>query len=347
MKDEKGPNKKKERAIMYISAAMVLSALTITGMRLRNVGIRENDFQLDLPKSDVEIDQNGFGAQQYAQWSSLNRQGAELDYTEGNELGEISTEEETTIVSTGKVEVGKSEGSTRKSTESQKISSILDQISALPEGNLEVENDPLEVENLPEENVMPAELLWGEQLPEGVLESVIALSGVGRNEEENPEAILPTGAVGEVGNLLSVEQQLCQPVNGAVLIPYSMEHVVYFPTLDQYKLHSATIYSGTLGEEVKACGKARITEVYQDSQLGNVVVMELGRGVIAKYGQLQDVQVGVGQIVEKGQVLGTVAEPTRYYSLEGPNVYFALKKDDVPVNPWAFMGATSEEHIQN
>ena len=40
-----------------------------------------------------------------------------------------------------------------------------------------------------------------------------------------------------------------------------------------------------------------------------------------------------GDIISSGDVIGKVAAPTKYYSVEGPNVYFRLTKDGRPVNP--------------
>ena len=39
------------------------------------------------------------------------------------------------------------------------------------------------------------------------------------------------------------------------------------------------------------------------------------------------------KITDVGDGIGTVAAPTKYYSLEGTNVYFKLTKDGEPVNP--------------
>ena len=39
----------------------------------------------------------------------------------------------------------------------------------------------------------------------------------------------------------------------------------------------------------------------------------------------------------KGQALGNVAQPTKYFSEEGSHLYFAMTKDDEPVNPQEYM----------
>ncbi|MEI3219908.1 MAG: hypothetical protein V8S08_10220 [Lachnoclostridium sp.] len=41
--------------------------------------------------------------------------------------------------------------------------------------------------------------------------------------------------------------------------------------------------------------------------------------------------------MEATTVLGYVSEPTKYYSVEGCNVYFEMRKDGQPVNPMDYM----------
>ena len=60
---------------------------------------------------------------------------------------------------------------------------------------------------------------------------------------------------------------------------------------------------------------------------------DLGDGYVAIYGQLKELNFDVGDTLEAGQVVGYVSEPTKYYSVEGSNVYFELQKDGAPVNP--------------
>ena len=61
--------------------------------------------------------------------------------------------------------------------------------------------------------------------------------------------------------------------------------------------------------------------------------MDIGSGYQVVYGQLTNIQVKEGDLVEKGAYLADVAAPTKYYSVEGCNVYFALSKDGTPMDP--------------
>ena len=63
----------------------------------------------------------------------------------------------------------------------------------------------------------------------------------------------------------------------------------------------------------------------------------MGNGYECLYGQLKEVPLKVGDYVNAGDVVGYLSEPTKYYSVEGCNLYFELRKDGQPVNPMDFM----------
>ena len=44
-----------------------------------------------------------------------------------------------------------------------------------------------------------------------------------------------------------------------------------------------------------------------------------------------------GDMVNTGALLGYVSEPTKYYTLEGSNLYFQLLRDGEPVNPMNYL----------
>ena len=135
----------------------------------------------------------------------------------------------------------------------------------------------------------------------------------------------------------SEDETLVWPVLGKVLINFSMEKSVYFATLDQYKYSPAMVVAATEGGQIVAATEAVIAEVYKDNEVGNVVKMDLGDGYTLMYGQLQDVSVTPGQYVTTGQLIGTAGAPTRYYSVEGCNVYVKMTKNGEPINPMTYL----------
>ncbi len=135
----------------------------------------------------------------------------------------------------------------------------------------------------------------------------------------------------------SAEDTLIWPVDGNVILNYSMDQTVYFATLDQYKYNPALVISGETGEPVLAAADGKVTAIGSDARLGNTLTVDLGDGYQTIYGQLQEIRVEEGQKLNQGDVIGYIEDPTKYYTVEGPNLYFQLLKDGKPENPLEYM----------
>lgn len=133
------------------------------------------------------------------------------------------------------------------------------------------------------------------------------------------------------------ESQMLWPVDGTVLMNYSMDKTVYFKTLEQYKYNPAMIISSAVGDQVIAGAVGTVKSIDNSVQTGITVNVDLGNGYEVFYGQLKDVPLKVGDPVDAKTVVGYVTEPTKYYSLEGINVYFEMRKDGRPVNPMEYL----------
>lgn len=126
---------------------------------------------------------------------------------------------------------------------------------------------------------------------------------------------------------------LLRPIEGEVLIPFSMSGSVFFPTLAQYKYNPALMLVATEGMTVKACATGQVVNIYEDSEIGHAVTMDLGDGYQLTYGQLTGTNVSVGSYVDAGADLGTVAAPTKYFTKEGANLYLKLTANGTPIDP--------------
>lgn len=143
------------------------------------------------------------------------------------------------------------------------------------------------------------------------------------------------GAGSEIN--FSEGDKLIWPVSGAVLMNYSMDKTVYFATLEEYKYNPALIIGGAVNDQVISAGKGIVKSIDKTPQEGTAVTVDMGNGYEAIYGQLQNVQVKTGDSVEAKTVLGYLAEPTRYYSVEGCNLYFEFRKDGQPIDPLQYL----------
>lgn len=151
--------------------------------------------------------------------------------------------------------------------------------------------------------------------------------------EDAEKVELVETAVNRPALSFSMEEGLVWPIVGKVLINYSMDKTVYFPTLQQYKYNPALMIQAVEGEYITAAADGRVSKVYHDVQYGNCISVELGDGYELTYGQLGDISLKEGDYMQVGDVIGTVAAPTKYFTTEGPNVYFKLTLDGEPCDP--------------
>lgn len=155
-----------------------------------------------------------------------------------------------------------------------------------------------------------------------------------KESKKEPE-VKPTVAAGTLH--FDTEKGIAWPVEGEILLDYSMDQTIYFPTLEQYRCNPALVIEGAVNDKVFVAARGKITEITENEVTGCTVKQDLGDGYTAIYGQLKELNFKTGDMVEAGQVIGYVSEPTKYYSTEGSNLYFELQKDGKSINPKDFL----------
>ncbi len=302
---------RKERIIMLASSVFVLAALTVTGVYVRNnnKAERENyvlDFEA-IEKNSTDTAENMMSAEELdTLFAEVGTDDLDYDpsFQEANSQHVENTGEERGL----RTKLSQDEESDKED---------------------EKEKADKEKEDKKTESAKKSEPAEKKEEAEeaGMFDETVdtAMSG-----DVQAEAISTTVQP----NLdFKEEDGLVWPIVGDVLVNYSMDRTIYFPTLDQYKYNPAIVIAAAQGEKISAAADGRVTSVAYDPTIGNTVVMDLGNGYELTYGQLENITVSEGSFVSVGDGIGTVASPTKYYSIEGTNVYFKLTKDGVPVNP--------------
>lgn len=290
----------KERFLMVASAVLVLGSLTATGLWLGRDGKnKDEEYVVDL--SEIENGSTGRAGENEGTLAESVRQEIstnDLDYDPyfqetNSQKVENPDESDSASMSDGAM----SEDGDRKA----------DEKGGAGQGTA-VENESAEAKSGENET--------GEQPEEEAGEGTPALS----------TAMQPALTFSDSDTLI-------WPVVGNILVNYSMDKTVYFPTLQQYKYNPAIIIQANQGDLITAASAGKVISVFSDPQIGNGVTMELGGGYEVTYGQLTNILVSEGSYVATGDVIAEVAAPTKYFSVEGTNVYFKLTKDGEPVNP--------------
>ena len=129
-------------------------------------------------------------------------------------------------------------------------------------------------------------------------------------------------------------KSLSWPVNGRkILRDYSMDSTVYYATLNQYKVSSGVLIQEEPGCAVKAPADCVVSEIGTSEEIGTYAVLKLGDEYTAVLGNLDEVMVSENQYLLRGTVIGTLAQPTKYASVEGPNLYLEIRENSSPVDP--------------
>lgn len=330
-------NIKKERIIMIASSAFVMAALTMTGVYMKENSAQNQDdgYSIDFTGIESQAEdgiqeagdaQKPHNAVTYPQGDDAMQEVPEddLDYLPMEEAGS------SLIQIPGLTDGVRSEADVAS-----------DEQLAMLEEQKATEKQPEEKDDKPQESGAAATEPIREQTPPAVEQPVLEQIAPEQPTLEQPvleQSVLaeeqPVWDAQDVRTLaFSSDQGLVRPVSGDILIPYSMDRTVYFTTLDQYKYNPATVYRVEEGTQVMACAEGRVASVFRNEEIGQAVTLDLGNGYQVVYGQLQALNVAEGDYVNPGQIIGSVAAPTIYYSLEGSNLYFLLEQDGAALDP--------------
>ena len=205
-----------------------------------------------------------------------------------------------------------------------------------------ITNEVVDNDSLLEYDVYSKEEEEGIDLAEVPEKDVQKTPAKAAKTEEVPEVVATAGTKVQAENKLTLEnlafnkeEGIIWPVNGNVIMNYSMNHTIYYATLMLYKCNPAIIIEAEVGTEVKAAARGVVTNVEWDEETGHTVTTAIGDGYSLVYGQLDEetLNVKVGDKLNEGEVIGKIAQPTIYYTIEGSNLYFKVLQDDKTVDP--------------
>ena len=122
-----------------------------------------------------------------------------------------------------------------------------------------------------------------------------------------------------------------------IIIDFSMDSTTYFATLDMYKTSDAVCIRSNIGSPVYAAADGIVTANSYNEETGRFISMDIGDNYELTYGQLKDIQVEEGSIVSVGDLIGYISEPTKYYSVEGANLYLKMTCNAEPADPLDYL----------
>lgn len=111
------------------------------------------------------------------------------------------------------------------------------------------------------------------------------------------------------------------PVSGSILSGYGMRWG---------RMHTGLDIDAGYGVPVGAAGSGTVIQAGWYGGYGRVVDVDHGDGVVTRYAHLSEIDVGVGEAVGRGQVVGKVGSSGHSY---GPHLHFEVIINGAPRNP--------------
>ena len=123
-----------------------------------------------------------------------------------------------------------------------------------------------------------------------------------------------------------------------VLREYSADMPSYSKTLDVWEIHKGLDIAAKDGDKIRSILDGTVKSVYSDERYGTSIELSYADNITVIYsGIKENVSLEKGDTVKEGEVIGYIGQPTKYYSKEGSNLYFAMKKDGEPIDPIAYL----------
>lgn len=137
---------------------------------------------------------------------------------------------------------------------------------------------------------------------------------------ETPEAQIPAAEYGA-------------PLTGEIIAHYSPEQPVYSYTLNDWRVHCGIDIAAEAGTTVLNVSEGVVESASTDDLMGNLVVVRHTDGKISRYASLDTIAVQEGQIVAKGDAIGTVGKTMLLECGETDHLHYELWNNDQPTDP--------------
>ncbi len=157
-----------------------------------------------------------------------------------------------------------------------------------------------------------------------------------RDEVETTTAAATQTSAPDFKENVPFESKYILPLSTDISRDFSDGQFVFCKETGDYRIHQGIDFSGTSGDDVVAIISGVVVNVYYDNSLGNVVEINHGNMLVARYCGLNDVSVTTGTMVSQGDVIGKVGiVPTEGSSA---HIHFETLIDGVYEDPLAVMG---------
>lgn len=149
---------------------------------------------------------------------------------------------------------------------------------------------------------------------------------------------MPEVQVDDTPVMAEPPQLIVEPLKGEVLMAFSVDQLVYSPTLADWRTHDGVDISAKPGATVLAATAGTVASVEDHPLMGTTVVIDHQGGYTTTYSTLQSKPtVEPGDLVTAGQIIGAVGATASAEAAQSPHLHFSVTQDGEAVDPGEFL----------
>ena len=128
------------------------------------------------------------------------------------------------------------------------------------------------------------------------------------------------------------------PVDGEIIKGFAIDNLVFSETLQEWIVHKGIDIKADRATVVKSAEEGTVTAIKNDPRYGLTIIIEHRDGYKTVYSNLLTTEfVKEGEVVTKGQTLGTVGNSGAFEIADEPHLHFEMLINEQPVDPTLYL----------
>lgn len=127
------------------------------------------------------------------------------------------------------------------------------------------------------------------------------------------------------------------PIAGELQKNFSTEELMWDETMQDWRTHNGVDIASEPGDEIVTAAPGTVVEAYKDETYGFTVKVQHDDGVVTVYKNLEKLVVEKDDILDEGQMIGTVGNSGSFEMAQKPHLHFEMIVEDKNINPLDFI----------
>ena len=154
--------------------------------------------------------------------------------------------------------------------------------------------------------------------------------------DDKVQDIVPVAEDPEVKEVM-VRFEYKMPLAGKIQKAFSTDELLWDETMQDWRTHCGIDIEADAGTEVDTAAQGVVVDVSESEKYGVTVKVQHHDGVITVYKNLEKSVVKKDDILDEGQMIGTVGNKGEFEVSQKPHLHFEVVADEKYINPLDFI----------